>query len=300
MKYKLYHICTKGRQSHPLYRDEEDLRQAVNRTAWLAEKHGVIIIAYDHPINHSHFDVLAFCEEDARAFGNSYKQETGLYIYHKYNDRKQYRRIEMTVKEVKSSRYGKICIAYVNGNSFGHGIIQDMSESISSGHRAYITEDSGDCCIRVCDLSRADQLKIFRTKYDFRNSNLIYNVKEGMILPKSFVSAEIGLSYFTGVEEYLAMVADLNTYNEVDYITNVEKWAGRDTVIREQAEKWAVDWFGKASMDLLSDNQKLKLATYLRSKYKSFPAQLANILQFSEEKLDKYLSKRYLDNYDTM
>lgn len=189
-------------------------------------------------------------------------------------------RVETESKELNSTRYAKVALAYTHSNVVGHGLLRTADEYRWSSHRTYIEDvNPSHEIVPVSEMRQVERRKLLKTHHSFEGSRLLYDRTDGMVLCQSFVDSETGLSLYDSLEEYLEFFHRKDILDEfLDCSGQKTPLITPDEEVLFQANLWAKEWFGMESVLLLKENQKVRLARYLKNKFRSYPSQLSRVL----------------------
>ncbi|MDO5442031.1 MAG: hypothetical protein Q4G10_00005, partial [Bacteroidia bacterium] len=279
-KVLFFHVCTDGASNGIVHFSDEDYEQANKIAAIAAFKTGVRIIAHSHMSTHSHFAVWCGCREQAEDFGERFKHDYSIYVYHEHGISGVYRRIGATVRQILDIRDLKNCIAYVLLNPVAAHIVTHPENYRWSSFDAYFNTVPEDSPIPVSSLNGANTRKLFRTRLDISASGFLVD-RDGRIILKSFVDYRFVERLFGGPTEFFRCLALTNSATEelkyLDTTVSVVRYS--DEELRAEASGISQRLFSTRSVDFLTVEQKTKLLIPLQKKTGASASRLARILR---------------------
>lgn len=289
-KALFFHVCTDGAANGIVHFSDEDYEQANKIAAAAAFKAGVRIVAHAHMSTHSHFVVWCSDSEQAVDFGEKFKHNYSIYIYHKRGISGVYRRIGTTVRQIVDIMDLKRCIAYVLLNPVAAHIVTHPENYKWSSFSAYFNADSAEDTLPVSSLNGKSTRELFRTRQDISATGFLVD-SGGRIVLKSFVDYRFVERLFGGPTEFFRCLALTNSASEelkyLEMTASMVRYS--DEEIRAEASGLAQRRYSTQSIDLLTVEQKTTLLEPLQKKTGASSSRLARILRMNPNLVKRLL-----------
>lgn len=263
----LYHFCTNGLRKGLVFSSDKDYIYGMNSIALCKIKfQDVKVMAFCLMNNHVHF-ILDCEEKDGIMFLKHYKSLVGAYLKRTYGNERNLAGADIGYKAMTSPDYIVKAIAYVLRNPLSAGVQVIPSEyrwssaQLYFGSRAFCQAGQ----IRISGLSQT-RIKVLTKSHCSFPPEWHIDVN-GMIFPGDYtdykaVEAIYGrpsqLMYHILKNSDAEIEADTGVLTKCRY-SDEELCASRDYIIH--------DTFHKASLSSMSIEEKITLASMMRSRY---------------------------------
>lgn len=208
-----FHICTKGERV--VFRTSEDLRVAFNFLPICALRSNVAIVMPCVLNTHFHSVILARSYDDAKRFGDCYKQSVSMHLTRKYGaGLEPFREVESRPIPLEDDRYVRNAICYVAANALDAGATVDSYPW--SGYRALFCDGSaGANSSRVSEMSRRKIREVLKSDICLETVPWLIN-GEGVIEPASYCDWRYAESAFYGDISFFTKVLGLTDRDQMD------------------------------------------------------------------------------------
>lgn len=208
-----FHICTKGERV--VFRTSEDLRVAFNFLPICALRSNVAIVMPCVLNTHFHSVILARSYDDAKRFGDCYKQSVSMHLTRKYGTGLEpFREVESRPIPLEDDRYVRNAICYVAANALDAGATVDSYPW--SGYRALFC--GGRVNVESSSVSGMSRRKIREVlKSDICLKTVPWLISgDGVIEPASYCDWKYAESAFYGDISFFTKVLGLTDRDQMD------------------------------------------------------------------------------------
>lgn len=208
-----FHICTKGERV--VFRTSEDLRVAFNFLPICALRSNVAIVMPCVLNTHFHSVILARSYDDAKRFGDCYKQSVSMHLTRKYGTGLEpFREVESRPILLEDDKYVRNAICYVAANALDAGATVDSY--LWSGYRALFC--GGMVNVESSSVSGMSRRKIREVlKSDICLDTVPWLINgDGVIEPASYCDWRYAESAFYGNVSFFTKVLGLTDRDQMD------------------------------------------------------------------------------------
>lgn len=286
---KLFHVCSKGKESGLLFQNDEDFKTALDITAIAAYCCGISIYAYCLMSNHVHFIVSASNLSDVAGFISRFKRSYSMHCRNKYSVSGILRRVGISIKKIDSVSYLKNCVAYLLRNPIEARAAKNADCYRWSSYACYFGQDSAQKGIAfrpLSSFSRRVLKNLLKTHADIADSGILLS-EDGHVFPGSFVKTSLIEQIFDNSRENMSRyIAKVNYYAMEYELTYSDNTSIPDLKLLKVVSKLSQDWFGENINDI-GEKDRIRLIGVLKRKYKATPGQIARVLSLDREMVFK-------------
>lgn len=271
-----WHICTDGLEKNVIFKSDTDYIYGMNSIPVCAAGNQVTILAFCLMSNHVHFIVHGE-EDNCRKFITQYKKRlTALTNLSSTN---------VCIKHINDDDYLMKAIGYVLRNPVSAGIrLMPYHYDWSSASLYFKKPDSGRLGKKIGTLSYRSKRELLHSQTTLLDEYIL--TEKGLILPECYVDFEYVDNLFRSPARLMyAMSRNENMEMELSGdILHKTKYSDEELsgTIKELCE----ETFQKSSADLLSIENRYRLAKILHKRYRLSRKQLAR-LTMTEQSLLK-------------
>ncbi len=283
-----WHLCTPGKQTELLFKDDEDFKFAISLLAISAAAAGCKVITFEIMSNHLHA-LLEGRKEDCLSLFDMFSRKLCRYFQSKrrYVKLTEFQANLIPVNDLKQLR---IEIAYIHRNgylaspkylpyTYPWGSGQLYFNKLAYAHEALSFNEAGYnekrriCCGRIPELPDS------------------YLVSDGMILPQSFCDIALGESMFRGPHHYFSLISkNFEAYSLI---------ASRigDDIFLDDEEMFAVlsamcrKLFGDSRPSMLPPRNKIELAKVMKKDYNASNGQIQRMLRLDRTLVEELFGR---------
>lgn len=276
-----WHVCTPGNLTEILNVTDEDFKFAVSNMAFSAYESGLTVVTDQQMENHLH-GLLAGAKEKIDVFLECYRFRLQKHL------QAQGRTVDLRnfkcdnpilIEDLEMIRTE---IAYINRNGYvGNPRFVPFSYPWGGGSLYFNPYAQREVGIPFNDIPYKEKRKM-----TFRRVETLpdgYKVKDGMILPASYVKYELGQSMFRDSHHYFSMLAK----NVEAYCAEAKRLGDNDVLSREEmypAVKTAcVQRYNIDQPSMLAPEAKLEMARTMHYDFHATNAQIRSILSLDED-----------------
>ena len=284
-----FHVCTDGARNGIIHTCTKDYYQATTLTAITAIRKNIDILCYCHMSTHSHFVIKCKTMFQAEDFAQSFKRDYSRYLFLEHGLSKSYENIDSKPREINDMFYLRDCIAYVLMNPVVPKIVNGPEHYKWSSFDAYY--GFGYSClnnaISVKDLSAAKLRRLFKTKFDFSDSNILLD-SDMKIINSSFVDYKLVEKIFNGITDFFRSLAIINSVKEEEkYVTRRIKYD--DNELLAEAIDMTSKRFNVTELLRMTKEQKFHILVPLLKKTKASPKRIARVLRMNPGEVYKVI-----------
>lgn len=282
-----FHVCLKGLEQAILCKDDEDYDAMVKVLCVAARRKNVIIIIYAVVSNHCHVAILAVNQKEADAYSEEIKKAYSMWFSRKYGSQKILKRIEVKAILLENDWHVRNALAYIPRNALDNCC--NIDDYKWSGYRAMFRKSIVNG-VALANLNTRDRRRTMHTMD--RLDGVPWTLdSEGSLIPSSFCDHTYLEDAFCSDQSFfLKTIGGLNVA-DTRYKLEERPYARvSDTELLNTAQKIAQEWFAKP-IEVLSPEQKTRIASYLDHTRKTTPKQLSRVLGVPPERLEKLLRK---------
>ena len=262
-----WHICTDGLEKNVIFKSDTDYIYGMNSIPVCAAGNQVTILAFCLMSNHVHFIVHGE-EDNCRKFITQYKKrQTALTNLSSTN---------VCIKHINDDDYLMKAIGYVLRNPVSAGIrLMPYHYDWSSASLYFKKPDSGRLGKKIGTLSYRSKRELLHSQTTLLDEYIL--TEKGLILPECYVDFEYVENLFRSPARLMyAMSRNENMEMELSGdILHKTKYSDEELsgTIKELCE----ETFQKSSADLLSIEDRYRLAKILHKRYRLSRKQLARL-----------------------
>ncbi len=262
-----WHICTDGLEKNVIFKSDTDYIYGMNSIPVCAAGNQVTILAFCLMSNHVHFIVHGE-EDNCRKFITQYKKRlTALTNLSSTN---------VCIKHINDDDYLMKAIGYVLRNPVSAGIrLMPYHYDWSSASLYFKKPDSGRLGKKIGTLSYRSKRELLHSQTTLLDEYIL--TEKGLILPECYVDFEYVENLFRSPARLMyAMSRNENMEMELSGdILHKTKYSDEELsgTIKELCE----ETFQKSSADLLSIENRYRLAKILHKRYRLSRKQLARL-----------------------
>ena len=262
-----WHICTDGLEKNVIFKSDTDYIYGMNSIPVCAAGNQVTILAFCLMSNHVHFIVHGE-EDNCRKFITQYKKRlTALTNLSSTN---------VCIKHINDDDYLMKAIGYVLRNPVSAGIrLMPYHYDWSSASLYFKKPDSGRLGKKIGTLSYRSKRELLHSQTTLLDEYIL--TEKGLILPECYVDFEYVDNLFRSPARLMyAMSRNENMEMELSGdILHKTKYSDEELsgTIKELCE----ETFQKSSADLLSIENRYRLAEILHKRYRLSRKQLARL-----------------------
>lgn len=262
-----WHICTDGLEKNVIFKSDTDYIYGMNSIPVCAAGNQVTILAFCLMSNHVHFIVHGE-EDNCRKFITQYKKrQTALTNLSSTN---------VCIKHINDDDYLMKAIGYVLRNPVSAGIrLMPYHYDWSSASLYFKKPDSGRLGKKIGTLSYRSKRELLHSQTTLLDEYIL--TEKGLILPECYVDFEYVENLFRSPARLMyAMSRNENMEMELSGdILHKTKYSDEELsgTIKELCE----ETFQKSSADLLSIENRYRLAKILHKRYRLSRKQLARL-----------------------
>ena len=262
-----WHICTDGLEKNVIFKSDTDYIYGMNSIPVCAAGNQVTILAFCLMSNHVHFIVHGE-EDNCRKFITQYKKRlTALTNLSSTN---------VCIKHINDDDYLMKAIGYVLRNPVSAGIrLMPYHYDWSSASLYFKKPDSGRLGKKIGTLSYRSKRELLHSQTTLLDEYIL--TEKGLILPECYVDFEYVENLFRSPARLMyAMSRNENMEMELSGdILHKTKYSDEELsgTIKELCE----EIFRKSSADLLSIEDRYRLAKILHKRYRLSRKQLARL-----------------------
>lgn len=262
-----WHICTDGLEKNVIFKSDTDYIYGMNSIPVCAAGNQVTILAFCLMSNHVHFIVHGE-EDNCRKFITQYKKRlTALTNLSSTN---------VCIKHINDDDYLMKAIGYVLRNPVSAGIrLMPYHYDWSSASLYFKKPDSGRLGKKIGTLSYRSKRELLHSQTTLLDEYIL--TEKGLILPECYVDFEYVDNLFRSPARLMyAMSRNENMEMELSGdILHKTKYSDEELsgTIKELCE----ETFQKSSADLLSIENRYRLAKILHKRYRLSRKQLARL-----------------------
>lgn len=262
-----WHICTDGLEKNVIFKSDTDYIYGMNSIPVCAAGNQVTILAFCLMSNHVHFIVHGE-EDNCRKFITQYKKrQTALTNLSSTN---------VCIKHINDDDYLMKAIGYVLRNPVSAGIrLMPYHYDWSSASLYFKKPDSGRLSKKIGTLSYRSKRELLHSQTTLLDEYIL--TEKGLILPECYVDFEYVDNLFRSPARLMyAMSRNENMEMELSGdILHKTKYSDEELsgTIKELCE----ETFQKSSADLLSIENRYRLAKILHKRYRLSRKQLARL-----------------------
>lgn len=282
-----FHVCLKGLEQAILCKDDEDYDAMVKVLCVAARRKNVIIIIYAVVSNHCHVAILAVNQKEADAYSEEIKKAYSMWFSRKYGSQKILKRIEVKAILLENDWHVRNALAYIPRNALDNCC--NIDDYKWSGYRAMFRKSIVNG-VALANLNTRDRRRTMHTMD--RLDGVPWTLdSEGSLIPSSFCDHTYLEDAFCSDQSFfLKTIGGLNVA-DTRYKLEERPYARvSDTELLNTAQGIAQEWFAKP-IEVLSPEQKTRIASYLDHTRKTTPKQLSRVLGVPPERLEKLLRK---------
>lgn len=282
-----FHVCLKGLEQAILCKDDEDYDAMVKVLCVAARRKNVIIIIYAVVSNHCHVAILAVNQKEADAYSEEIKKAYSMWFSRKYGSQKILKRIEVKAILLENDWHVRNALAYIPRNALDNCC--NIDDYKWSGYRAMFRKSIVNG-VALANLNTRDRRRTMHTMD--RLDGVPWTLdSEGSLIPSSFCDHTYLEDAFCSDQAFfLKTIGGLNVA-DTRYKLEERPYARvSDTELLNTAQEIAQEWFAKP-IEVLSPEQKTRIASYLDHTRKTTPKQLSRVLGVPPERLEKLLRK---------
>ncbi len=282
-----FHVCLKGLEQAILCKDDEDYDAMVKVLCVAARRKNVIIIIYAVVSNHCHVAILAVNQKEADAYSEEIKKAYSMWFSRKYGSQKILKRIEVKAILLENDWHVRNALAYIPRNALDNCC--NIDDYKWSGYRAMFRKSIVNG-VALANLNTRDRRRTMHTMD--RLDGVPWTLdSEGSLIPSSFCDHTYLEDAFCSDQSFfLKTIGGLNVA-DTRYKLEERPYARvSDTELLNTAQEIAQEWFAKP-IEVLSPEQKTRIASYLDHTRKTTPKQLSRVLGVPPERLEKLLRK---------
>lgn len=282
-----FHVCLKGLEQAILCKDDEDYDAMVKVLCVAARRKNVIIIIYVVVSNHCHVAILAVNQKEADAFADEIKKAYSMWYSRKYGSQKILRRIEIKAILLDNDWHVRNALAYIPRNALDNCC--NIDEYKWSGYRAMFQDSIADG-IAVAGMKARDRRRVMHTMDDLDKVPWRLD-SEGSLIPSTFCDHTYLEDAFCSDQAFfLKTIGGLNVADMRFRLEESPYAKVSDNELLDTARNLTLEWFAKP-IEVLSPEQKTRIASYLDHTRKTTPKQLSRVLGVPPERLEKLLRK---------
>ena len=271
-----WHICTDGLEKNVIFKSDTDYIYGMNSIPVCAAGNQVTILAFCLMSNHVHFIVHGE-EDNCRKFITQYKKRlTALTNLSSTN---------VCIKHINDDDYLMKAIGYVLRNPVSAGIrLMPYHYDWSSASLYFKKPDSGRLGKKIGTLSYRSKRELLHSQTTLLDEYIL--TEKGLILPECYVDFEYVDNLFRSPARLMyAMSRNENMEMEL-YGDILHKTKYSDEELSGTIKELCEETFQKSSADLLSIENRYRLAKILHKRYRLSRKQLAR-LTMTEQSLLK-------------
>lgn len=282
-----FHVCLKGLEQAILCKDDEDYDAMVKVLCVAARRKNVIIIIYAVVSNHCHVAILAVNQKEADAYSEEIKKAYSMWFSRKYGSQKILKRIEVKAILLENDWHVRNALAYIPRNALDNCC--NIDDYKWSGYRAMFRKSIVNG-VALANLNTRDRRRTMHTMD--RLDGVPWTLdSEGSLIPSSFCDHTYLEDAFCSDQSFfLKTIGGLNVADTRYQLEERPYAKVSDTELLNTAQEIAQEWFAKP-IEVLSPEQKTRIASYLDHTRKTTPKQLSRVLGVPPERLEKLLRK---------
>ena len=262
-----WHICTDGLEKNVIFKSDTDYIYGMNSIPVCAAGNQVTILAFCLMSNHVHFIVHGE-EDNCRKFITQYKKRLTALTNLSSTD--------VCIKHINDDDYLMKAIGYVLRNPVSAGIrLMPYHYDWSSASLYFKKPDSGRLGKKIGTLSYRSKRELLHSQTTLLDEYIL--TEKGLILPECYVDFEYVENLFRSPARLMyAMSRNENMEMELSGdILHKTKYSDEELsgTIKELCE----ETFQKSSADLLSIENRYRLAKILHKRYRLSRKQLARL-----------------------
>lgn len=262
-----WHICTDGLEKNVIFKSDTDYIYGMNSIPVCAAGNQVAILAFCLMSNHVHFIVHGE-EDNCRKFITQYKKRLTALTNLSSTD--------VCIKHINDDDYLMKAIGYVLRNPVSAGIrLMPYHYDWSSASLYFKKPDSGRLGKKIGTLSYRSKRELLHSQTTLLDEYIL--TEKGLILPECYVDFEYVENLFRSPARLMyAMSRNENMEMELSGdILHKTKYSDEELsgTIKELCE----ETFQKSSADLLSIEDRYRLAKILHKRYRLSRKQLARL-----------------------
>ncbi len=300
-----WHISSDGGYAFALFETEEDFKAAMNRLALLAQRSGVIVLAFCIIDNHVHF-VLYGLKEACKAFVKEFLNLTAHYNSRKHCNRRGASSIPLSCQRIEDEEYLLNAICYDIRNPPVNGLKYTFYDYPWSSGPLYFRIGSSwasplwkagleDCPAETRDFFRVRRAGEMGAKERRRITGSDQRIPEdwllfdGVILPSSYIPAGMveklfrshrAFNFFAGRSKEKEMEDIMGTWSSLSL---------QDTEMRQHRDEEMAALYGTDKVRSLSIRQRIEVGKILRRKYMTSVKQIARVVCIPPEEAERAL-----------
>lgn len=273
---KFFHICTDGTRNGIVHFCDADYRQAILISAISAYRHNVRMTAFCHMSTHSHFVIYCNSFEDAKSFADEFKKEYARFAARAHGERKIYKDIDCTPKQISDPFYLRNCISYTLMNPVVPQIVKRPEDYRWSSFEAYFNNAQYDT-VKVSSLGKRKCRELLHTREDLSSSDLLID-PDGNLNLKSTVDYGFVERLFISRTDFFRSLAITDCIKEEErYVRAVLNYS--DTEILAEILSYASKHFKKNSIQDLTKDEKLKILMPILKKTRANAKRISRLLR---------------------
>lgn len=262
-----WHICTDGLEKNVIFKSDTDYIYGMNSIPVCAAGNQVTILAFCLMSNHVHF-IVHGKEDNCRKFITQYKKRLTALTNLSSTD--------VCIKHINDDDYLMKAIGYVLRNPVSAGIrLMPYHYDWSSASLYFKKPDSGRVGKKIGTLSYRSKRELLHSQTTLLDEYIL--AEKGLILPECYVDFEYVENLFRSPAR-LMYAMSRNENMEMELSGDIlHKTKHSDEELSGTIKELCEEIFQKSSADLLSIEDRYRLAKILHKRYRLSRKQLARL-----------------------